>query len=518
MLYYNFKNYEEFKERFGIQKHGNGEKSRKNKILLSFLKNKELLHEAVITGNFYLLHISNMSVLRTTLWCLLERNDDNLPYRVELINRVFYSSVFESDECRGICVDGDIRAVRYINHNNNDRIYKMKAGKFIRSLIMETTFGRKLPESVVTYLMEDFVQEWQVYCLRTLPENKLFVNDEFARIYDSGAYAAGDFHSCMVDKDLHSFYEDAVSAQAAYLENDEGDIVARCVIFTQVHEEESNKIWRLAERQYAIDDSSVLKRALVDALIRGNYIDGYKKVGAGCSDSRAFVDNNGNSLEEKRFYIDCELYGEDALSYQDSFKYYNYGAKKSYNHAASGWDYDLASTEGSIYGEDDEYDEGEYDDYHGYYCAEVNTVFVHGQETTCNSNDMEDFCWVDNLYEYHHADDCEFCEDNQQYALRDDCYHSAITDAYYSSEKALIKAENAHKQKYWAYAEFDDEYYEYEPDVVSYYKWNKSTRSYEEESIYVGTLINLVRNGVFHAYGDRVYNMLCHGEPLFAVA
>ena len=85
MLYYNFKNYEEFKERFGIQEHGNGEKSRKNKILLSFLKNKELLHEAVTTGNFYLLHISNMSVLRTTLWCLLERNDDNLPDRKSVV-------------------------------------------------------------------------------------------------------------------------------------------------------------------------------------------------------------------------------------------------------------------------------------------------------------------------------------------------------------------------------------------------------------------------------------------------
>ena len=42
MLYYNFNNYEEFKELFGLVKHGNGVKSRKNKILLSFIK----------TGNF----------------------------------------------------------------------------------------------------------------------------------------------------------------------------------------------------------------------------------------------------------------------------------------------------------------------------------------------------------------------------------------------------------------------------------------------------------------------------------
>ena len=37
MLYYNFSNYEEFKQLFGVQEHASGEKSRKNKILLAFI-------------------------------------------------------------------------------------------------------------------------------------------------------------------------------------------------------------------------------------------------------------------------------------------------------------------------------------------------------------------------------------------------------------------------------------------------------------------------------------------------
>ena len=41
MLYYNFKNYEEFNALFGIVKHGNNSESRKNKILLAYLKDKE---------------------------------------------------------------------------------------------------------------------------------------------------------------------------------------------------------------------------------------------------------------------------------------------------------------------------------------------------------------------------------------------------------------------------------------------------------------------------------------------
>lgn len=39
-----FKNYDEFKQLFGVVKHGNGVVSRKNKILLACLKNRKLFH------------------------------------------------------------------------------------------------------------------------------------------------------------------------------------------------------------------------------------------------------------------------------------------------------------------------------------------------------------------------------------------------------------------------------------------------------------------------------------------
>ena len=64
MLYYKFKNYEEFKDMFGIIKHGNGVCSRKNKILLAYIRNKRLLHEAIETNNYTLLHISSMAELK----------------------------------------------------------------------------------------------------------------------------------------------------------------------------------------------------------------------------------------------------------------------------------------------------------------------------------------------------------------------------------------------------------------------------------------------------------------------
>lgn len=39
-----FKNYDEFKKIFAIVEHGNGVKSRKNKILLAWLKDRKFLH------------------------------------------------------------------------------------------------------------------------------------------------------------------------------------------------------------------------------------------------------------------------------------------------------------------------------------------------------------------------------------------------------------------------------------------------------------------------------------------
>lgn len=320
MLYYKFKNHEEFKELFGIVKHGNGNESRKNKILLHFLKDRRLLHEAAVSGNYLLLHISDMATMKNLVTEKIIRSGDenrSLPYVIDLMGKRYYSSTYSTDDNKGLCEDGDTKAVRYINMENGERVFKMKAGKFYRHLIQETDFGRKLPQQVVTFLCEEFAGEWQSYTMGQLPKNKLHVDKDFKRIYSSKC-CKGNFGSCMVDRDHHYFYLNAVNASAAYLEDEEGKVISRCVIFNEVKDEEG-KVWRLAERQYASEENEILKRALVEALIDGNYIDGYKKTGAGCGDARAFVDIHGNSLAGKRFRIDCDLDLEDTLSYQDSF-------------------------------------------------------------------------------------------------------------------------------------------------------------------------------------------------------
>lgn len=375
MLYYFFKSYEDFKETFGIQEHGNGEKSRRNKILLALLKSRQffkaisvLPHPAdgkecvpdyiAIWLKERVRNLTSMAALRE--FCIRMMRYFSDPYgdrRVRNGIRVsddgmsyyFWTNLYQVDN-DGICFDGDFSSIRYINLDNH-KPYKMKAGKFLRRLIEENDFGKILPEQVKVWLCEDFAERWRSYCAQKADEYQLHISEEeedFIRIYDDRNYV-GDFCSCMShERGRQSyFYTNSVKAKAAWLKKrDDDGIVARCVIFTDVYDEDGKK-WRLAERQYSSNGDNTLKRMLVEKLIAAGEIDGYKQIGVDCHCARAYVANDGSSLEDSKFWIDCELYdGESTLSYQDSFKYYNEHTQKAFNYPAKGAAIDLAVTDG----------------------------------------------------------------------------------------------------------------------------------------------------------------------------
>ena len=501
MLYYKFKNYEEFKDMFGIIKHGNGVCSRKNKILLAYIRNRRLLHEAIETNNYTLLHISSMTELKKTITrtiIISGHSDMSLRYVLELDGDFFYSRNFETDELKGLCKDGDTRSIRYINHENGGKVFKMKAGKLYRSLILETEFGKTLPEQVVTYLCEEFSVDWQVYTYGRLPKNKLHVDKDFERIYSSDC-CKGDFHSCMVDRKLHYFYTNSVDASAAYLINEEGKVTARCVIYNRVTDQ-NGKIWRLAERQYATDESNTLKRALIDALIKGGHIDGYKKVGAGCGDARAFVDLEENSLSDRKFRIECDLDYDDTLSYQDSFKWYNQSEETADNYGNG--DIALDITDGSLNGEE------EYDDFHEYHCHETTTVYYHGHEYYCDVENLDEFIWMEKLGEYHHELDVTECPECSGHFLEEDNFYSDITEEYYCCEECRKKAEQTYKKENWHYSDYDEEYYEHAEDIIIYRVWNNILCEYEIKTISVESAQRLLEAGELHKLNDMFYDRI----------
>ena len=507
MLYYDFYNYEGFQERFGFVHHGNGTKSRRNKVLLAYIKQPHLLREARETGDYTLLNIPNMIELKNEMWNRIlqsSASSGDLIYPNKLMSYGLYSHIYQTDQMNGLCEDGDFKSIRYINKESG-RVFKMKAGKFIRALILETEFGRTLPECVLIYLQEAFVQDWEVYCKGMLPENRLFVNNEFRRIY-SAHECEGDFHSCMTSRDLHYFYQNAVDASAAYLENDEGKIIARCVIYNECIDEEG-KVWRLAERQYSSGCSDVLKRALVDALIKGGHIDGYKQVGYDCHNSRGFVDVFGNSLEEKKFHIKCDLGEDDALSYQDSFKWYDIRNRIAYNYEISNYDFTLDSTDGSLYGDSDD-EPDQYDSYHDRYVWETCTVYVNGQRETCDESDMDDFVWVDSINHYVHQDEVGYCIDCNKPFVLTDAFTSEITGEDYCCQECMTKAEKAFIKDNWYFSEYDNKYYENAAEITHYLAWNEFTSTYDVKSICKRSLHRLLTTFQFLFIGGEVYDKI----------
>lgn len=502
-----FKNAQEFQELFGIQEHGEV-KSRRNKILLALLKSKSVWAYCREREDWSLLAIKSMAELKTKLTKMIADAGvyQGLEYALSLNGVTYHSNTYETDSYyNGVPEDGSIAFVRYINHDNNDGIFKMRAGRFYSKLIDETNIGQALPQQVKTWLCEEFSQDWQVYISGTLPNYTLIVDHDFAEIYSGEACAPG-MNSCMIDRGFHNFYRDSVKAKAARLVGDDGIILARCIIFTEVHDEE-DKVWRLAERQYAKDQSDILKRALVDALIKAGEIDGFKQVGADCGSSRAFVDTEGNSLSHKKFRIECNLDWEDKLSYQDSFKYYNLDSNIAYNYTDSDFSYNLDSTAGQIEDDDEEMYYAEYQDRDAY---EICDVFYHGSEITCDSDCMEDFEYFQDAY-FHSEDDLTNCPECSNRMLseeyyRDELFYSELTEEYYCCQGCKEKAELQYKKDNWHYCDFDQKFYEQDDILTTYNAWNEDLGKYETKTVNIDMVEVYVNCEILFRIGNELYD------------
>lgn len=495
MLNYNIRDFEDFKFLFGLELHGNGVKSRRNKILLQHLKNPALMKWCREHNDWALLHIRSMAELKQMVLCYIRETgkaDRNLPNKVVLVGNTYWSSQYRTDHMEGLCEDFDKRAVRYVN-TKTERVYKMKAGKFFSAVLKETELGQILSEQVINWLSEEFTQDWQTYTYGQTPDVELHVDDNFELIYDETACKSFNGCSCMVGKCRHAFYEESVEAKSAYLLDMDGYVLARAILFTNV-KDQNGKTWRLLERQYSRESNEILKKLLVDLLIKGGHIDGYKQIGAGCSESRAFVANDGTSLADMKFSIKCELDTYHVLSYQDSFKFYDYDNDIAYNYFEAPHSYDLDTTDYNLDGDCDD-DDDEYDDYHEYHCTQTRLCYYHGSEVYVDVENLEDFIEVNG--EYHHHEDCVQCLQCGKWLVREDAtYNSDIEDCFCDD-----KCEKEYIAEHFYYSEYDDDYFHHSDDITKINIWDDEEQTYKVITISKLSLQNLINSS--KAYGAK---------------
>lgn len=443
MLYIGLQNYSHFQELFSKRETNNGKTICQNGILLSYYKNAIKNHGLFPEAK----DVTTMtSLFNEVMYRVMQESHKKFGFsNVNLMGKYnFHSNQFYTDNLNGICMDEDYTSIRYIK-SDSGREYKMKAGKFLRKIIMETEYGKKLDESTLLYVLETFTQKWQSYAMKKCGDFNLVVDEDFESIYNSRHYVDGaDFHSCMTDNDQHYFYESAVKAKAASIWKN-NKMFARCIIFTDVMNESTGEILRLAERQYSADQKELYKHILINKLIQAGEIDGYKKIGAGCHDSRMFVANDGTDLSDCDFSIKCYLNPGDTLSYQDSFKYYDMDNNKSYNSDKFSYSCDLATTDGRFEG-------GEWDSYHEEYVREVCIVYYWSSyrgcwdKETCDVNRMDDFILFDG--EYYHFEHCVWSECEQMNIPNDKAVYLGYDDDYCREDSLYYFCEDVDSDVY----------------------------------------------------------------------
>lgn len=578
MLTTPFKDYNEFKELF-VGTKANGEIRRKNGVLLSFIKSKDVRKFLSEKTGYSVAQINNMAMLYDVcndLLSVYSRKWSTLASRYYVVTvggKTYYSDKYRTDGRNGVRVDGDLSYFRYQNMERNGRVFKMKIGKMFRHLIDLTELRDVFPESVKLWFCEEKTREWEAFSASQIPSNLfLHVDDDFCSIYAGAGKRArecdGSFGSCMQGNTHFNwmFYRDAVKAKAAYLtEGNEPEslIVARCVVYTEVTRHDTDEIIRVAERQYSRGGDEMLQRILIQKLKDGGYIDAYKKTGAGCGDAQSFVDINGNSLSDVMLSIECNLEDDDYMSYQDSFKWYDYHGKRAYNGSCDEADeMNLSSTE-SIYsyeGEDN-HDNEVYSEYESEWIGQDDATWVetrgdyfYDQDTVYGhiyangrwyeeSLHEDDAIYIDGEY-YYAGEDCEspeeygltrcpycnkyFIDENGCYSeitgeyyccnscmeeaeneyKRDCWYYSELTEEYYETESELEDAENEYKEEHgWVYSEYDEEWFEDEDDIAEIITGIASDLTVTRITISRETLEELIENGeaVMVPDGDFAY-------------
>lgn len=334
MLYFQIKDYNEFRDIYGSRNSARG--SIQNKVLLSFWMTRMKRDHNGIASKIRTMN----DLFETILDCLNQHLPENyrdcgqVSFDLNDQHYIFYCSKYTSVVDRDtqsqsqFCTDPKCITVQ-------DRKSKKWVNVKLSKIFLDACQTNKtvIGEPTTIYCAEEIQHRWEAYTSKLLNVIQLHIDKDFKSIY-TASKQAGNNGSCMNDKRQYHFYEKAVNASAAYITNTEtGLILARCILFHGVKLIGTDKTINYAERQYAgTDKADIYKHILIQKLIDAGAIDYYKKIGAGCSDVNAILDKNGRSLKNTRVSIPCHLQNGDWLSYQDTFKYYDPDKNEAYNY------------------------------------------------------------------------------------------------------------------------------------------------------------------------------------------
>lgn len=212
-------------------------------------------------------------------------------------------------------------------------VIHMKPSKLVHKIL--SNLNALINESIMIYIGELCQYSYESSYIEP---RKIHTSQDFSIIYGPQEY---DLHSCMVEAEKESFYECNVDATAAYFVDADQNVIARCVIWNKVYDE-NGKQYKYADRIYGIDEAT--KKEFYDALICFG-VDLIKDFNAGTSNENAIVDPNTGYTFGGRLRTMCTgLQSGDPVPYLDTFPWYK--DEWIYNYPVEGYTNHFKSTSG----------------------------------------------------------------------------------------------------------------------------------------------------------------------------
>lgn len=351
--------------------------------------------------------------------------------------RVYHNDIIPHDGTHG--------QIRYELKTENERgtsykFYRAKVGKIVREFLQSERFNKTydvdLTNTLIDYLCEEASARLNAYNLNNTKGYNLVVDDNFQKIYSTGyTIENSSFGSCQMDKDLWDMWPNVKGAKAIYVTNEDEEIVARAIYFSEIHVEGDDKVYRGIERIYSFQSDEKYKKLLLIMARKEGIVDIYKDINAGAHDTMLWRIIKGEEDEsfKQRMYVECvKKFTCESVAWGDSFKFYNENNLCIYNYEYSCDDLVL-----------DNYDEGvTFEDlldrwYDGYSecwrCSREyspHTAFYQGNEIDTTHDNIENyFVYVSYLDEYHHRDDVHLDYEGN-YILDSDAVWSDYYDGY----------------------------------------------------------------------------------------
>ena len=340
LLFTQFKDYNNFKERFGyktdsegnILYNKNGSKQRKNSILFycfkeSFKYFKNLTNFEIAlkeSKKYFSLEEAYIDLKNSILGSL-----DTVPYFDDFTVLEKESILLDNDSCFVIVKNGKREIV--------------KIGKILNLFIDLYCANCWYSTPVIrNFFIESYLNHWKAIKLKA-KSLKLVINDDFEGCYSYGRRPLNiwDFGSCMDDKPNWKFYKNHSDIfQVVSLQDSEGQIYARCLLVT-CYDSLGNS-YKYLDRIYF--GREVYKFYLFEQARSKKLFDLYRHLSASCRESTRIYSVINDSQINFSLYIPIEYKDQEIIAYQDTFKFYNPSRKKAYNSRDCSYKVDLSTT------------------------------------------------------------------------------------------------------------------------------------------------------------------------------